>query len=67
MNVIGTKEDKKELEESQIQIGGVNPNYDEESIHIGLVMNEDLASTAKRNVQEQIKKTNKCYMDFSGI
>ena len=64
LNVIGTKEDKKELEQSKILIGGVKPNYDEESIHIGLVMNEDLSTTGKRNVQERIKKTDKVLYGF---
>ena len=59
LNVIGSEDDKKELHESSITIGGVDPNYDEESIHIGLVMNEDLSTTSKRNVQERIKKTKK--------
>ena len=51
---MGNKEDKKELEKSLIKIRGVDPNYDEESIHIGLLLNEDHDTTGKRNVEERI-------------
>ena len=64
LSVVGNKEDKKELEKSLIKIGGVDPNYDEESIHIGLLLNEDHDTTGKRNVEERIKKTNKVLFGF---
>ena len=57
LTVIGSKEDKEELIRANIKIGGVSPHYDPISVHIGLLMTENLAETEKLNVQNRIKKT----------
>ena len=57
VNLFGTKEDKETLMNSDLQIGGVKPLFDESSVHLGLWLSEDLAKVAEINVDHRIKKT----------
>ena len=57
INVIGNDKDKENLKNSGIKIGGVDPHYDPVSVHIGLIMCEDLTTTERQNVEHRIKKT----------
>ena len=57
INRFGSKSDKEELENSDIQVDGVRPNFDKESVHLGLWLSEDLGNVAEINVTHRIKKT----------
>ena len=56
VNVVGTEEDKLELHNSSIKIGGVTPNFDPTSLHIGLMMTENVSETESLNVEHRLKK-----------
>ena len=57
INRFGSKQAKKELMESDLTVGGVTPNFDEESLHLGLWISEKLNEVGDRNVDARIKKT----------
>ena len=56
INVIGTESDRQELQNSRIKIGGVDPNFDSQSLHIGLMMTDQIQKTEEINVQHRLKK-----------
>ena len=56
INVVGTQSDKEELHNSNIKIGGVTPNFDPTSLHIGLMMSENVCETETLNVEHRLKK-----------
>ena len=57
VNRFGSKEDKEELEQSDLKVGGLTPNYDRDSVHLGLWLSEDLPGVTELNVTHRIKKT----------
>ena len=57
VNIFGSKEDKDDLMNSDLEIGGVKPLFDESSVHLGLWLSEDLTKVAEINVDHRIKKT----------
>ena len=59
INRFGTKDDKQNLMDSDISIGGVKPLFDEESVHLGLWLSENLKkdNVESLNVDHRINKT----------
>ena len=64
LNVFGHPEMKKLLEKEKIfKLGGHVPQFDTESVHLSIIMSEDLDSVDSLNVENRIKKTwSKIYM-----
>ena len=49
---------KKLLEEEKIfKLGGHVPQFDPDSVHLGIIMSEDLDAVDRLNVENRIKKT----------
>ena len=57
VNTFGTKDDKEALMNSDLTIGGVRPLFDEDSVHLGLWLSENLKKVVELNVSNRIKKT----------
>ena len=46
---------KEEMMDGKIEVGGVIPNYDKESVHLGMIVSEDLAEVNDLNITNRIK------------
>ena len=63
LNVFGDPAMKKLLEEKIFKLGGHVPQFDPDSVHLGINMSEDLDAVDRLNVENRIKKTwSKIYM-----
>ena len=47
------------MKENIFRLGGVPPLYDESSVHLGLIMTEDIDKTEEMNVENRLDKTEK--------
>ena len=60
--------EKAEMIEENLTVGGVTPNYDVESIHLGMVVSENLNDVNELNISNRIKKTDaKIYGAFKEV
>ena len=59
---------KEEMIKENIQVGGVTPNYDKESTHLGMIVSEDLGEVNDLNISNRMRKTDgKMYGAFKEV
>ena len=58
VNVFGNERTKKILQEEDFfRLGGEKPQFEETSVHLGILMSEDLEKVDEINVDNRLKKT----------